>query len=291
MSNTHAVTRQGNSRPAPYPQQRAGPSNSLRTMFEIDDDSPCHRRHAAGHTTTVRYSKQKAKTPLPPTSEVIEISSDEDKPPAKTSPLSVSGIRKRMKDLEKENENLKTILAVQTVSAPDTHVQTPPRTTQTDELLVAIDEFINCEICKSKMWIPYTLGCGHTFCAACLENWFNTAYGRHLETYSAYNPQRLIPAHFTAQLARNDLPYYERRDIKRQIAIIFTTAPQPQYSCPTCRVLVRTKPAESFVVKQLVRTIATIQGDTPPEDAPRPLSVGHTSDGPFESFFPFAKFM
>lgn len=138
--------------------------------------------------------------------------------------------------------------------------------------------------------LSHRLSCGHTFCAGCLQDWFSTAYAHHLAKHPAYDPQQIVPPHYRAALARADLPPHRKRDIEREIAIMLSTASHPEYSCPTCRVLIRARPAENFVVKHLVRTIAAVQGESPPQEAPRPIH--RALEGPFDGFFPsFLKFM
>ena len=186
------------------------------------------------------------------------------------------------------------------------------------QLLLAIEDHINCEVCTLKMWNPYTyvppstslrlqietdgphptyarspahrLSCGHTFCAGCLQDWFSTAYAHHLAKYPAYDPQQIVPGQYRAALANPNVPPQRKRDIEREIAIVVSTTPHPEYSCPTCRVLIRAKPAENFVVKHLVRTITAAQGESPPQEVPR--SMQRALEGPFDGFFPsFLKFM
>ena len=60
----------------------------------------------------------------------------------------------------------------------------------------------------------------------------------------------------------------------------------PEYSCPTCRVLIKTRPAENFVVKHMVRTIAGLQGEACPLPPPPPSLPGKPVEGPFDAFFP-----
>ncbi|KAI1796402.1 hypothetical protein LXA43DRAFT_987482 [Ganoderma leucocontextum] len=294
MPATRSGIRQGSRQPAPYLQDVAGPSNANGVLLVVDDDGPPRKRQAVERKTAKQRSKQKAKAPLPPASEIIEISSDDDEPLAKKPAVSVNVIEKRVKELEEENRKLKAALeaakAARPSPMPEVKVAAPAPAAQTDKLLSAIEDHINCEVCTLKLWNPYTLFCGHTFCAGCLQDWFSTAYAHHLAKYPAYDPQQLIPGHLRAALARADLPPHRRRDIDREIAIMVSTTPHPEYSCPTCRVLIRAKPAENFVVKHLVRTIAAAQGESPPEEAPRPLQ--RALEGPFDGFFPsFLKFM
>ncbi|KAI0365632.1 hypothetical protein BV20DRAFT_1003797 [Pilatotrama ljubarskyi] len=240
-------------------------------------------------------SKQKARAPLPPPSEIIEISSDDDDaPPAKRPSGSTTALERRVKELEEESRNWRqAALAAQATQA---HVQpstpakqaTPPPDTRFDKLLSTMDEHVSCEICTMKMWNPYTLACGHTFCKDCLQDWFSTALAQHMATNPAYNPQGNIPAHWRAALARPDLSHVARRQIEREIGLLMEATPQPTYSCPTCRVEVRSKPAENFVVKHIVRTIAGLQGESCPKEDQLPR-LGHPVDGPWDGFFPFSR--
>ncbi|KAI0633321.1 hypothetical protein C8Q77DRAFT_1114328 [Trametes polyzona] len=242
-------------------------------------------------------SKQKARAPLPPPSEIIEISSDDDDaPPAKRPSGSMSALERRVKELEEENKKWKQALlasqAAQTAqpqSPPSTPHKEPKPTphAKSDQFISAIDEHVSCEICTMKMWNPYTLACGHTFCMDCLQDWFSTALAQHMATHPHYNPQASIPRHWRDALARPDLSIGARRQIELEIRRLSDAIPQPSYSCPTCRVEVRNKPAENFVVKHIVRTVAGAQGESCPKPAPPPR-LGHRIEGPWDGFFPFA---
>ena len=59
----------------------------------------------------------------------------------------------------------------------------------------------------------------------------------------------------------------------------------PEYSCPTCRIQIKTKPADNFVVKHMVHSIAAIQGESCPLPPPPPPVHGKPAEGPFDAFF------
>jgi len=146
-----------------------------------------------------------------------------------------------------------------------------------------LEEHITCEICTLRLWFPYmyvgTLlaliisaiynepqtsfafvhslpGCGHTFCQSCLQDWFSTNLSNH----------------------RHDFPTYNQNQYHQ---------PQPQYTCPTCRQVVRAKPAEDFVLKAIVRTLASGSGERSPKkySSPTRTGVGAAKGGPWDVFF------
>lgn len=63
--------------------------------------------------------------------------------------------------------------------------------------------------------------------------------------------------------------------------------PQPQYTCPTCRVPVRVRPAEDFALKSLVTIVAAAKGDQPPpKEVTRRNLAGKGHLSPWDGFFP-----
>ncbi len=100
MPATRSGIRLGSRQPAPYPQDVAGPSNQPNGVLSVVDDSLPRKRQAVERKSAKQRSKQKAKAPLPPASEIIEISSDEDEPPPKKPSLGANTIEKRVKELE-----------------------------------------------------------------------------------------------------------------------------------------------------------------------------------------------
>ncbi|OBZ68374.1 hypothetical protein A0H81_11415 [Grifola frondosa] len=67
---------------------------------------------------------------------------------------------------------------------------------ETKEFLSVMDEHITCQLCASKMWIPFVLNCGHVFCQSCLEKWFDTMHMQHMMTYPDYDPQAMISPNY-----------------------------------------------------------------------------------------------
>ncbi|KAH9858391.1 hypothetical protein C2E23DRAFT_716756 [Lenzites betulinus] len=260
-------------------------------------DDSAHRKKMVHEKKSARQrSKQKARGPLPPPSEIIEISSDDDEPPAKRSSGSMSAVERRVKELEEESEKWKqaaliaqavSLKQAQTSPDPPAKKGALPSDVKLNQVLSTMEEHVSCEICTMKMWHPYSLSCGHTFCKSCLQDWFSTTLVQHMSTHPTYNPQIVISPHLRAALARADLTTQARRQIAREISRLEDATPQPAYSCPICRVGVRSKPTENFVAKHMVRTIAALQGEScPKEDAPR--LVGQAVEGPWDGFFPFA---
>jgi hypothetical protein len=62
----------------------------------------------------------------------------------------------------------------------------------------------------------------------------------------------------------------------------------PTFTCPTCREPVRSRPAEAFGLKALVRTIATATGENSPKkpQATRKGKAPGNAPGPWDGFFP-----
>ncbi|KAI8993843.1 hypothetical protein BD414DRAFT_480613 [Trametes punicea] len=199
----------------------------------------------------------------------------------------MTALERRIKHLEEENKKWRDAALASQNAHPGTLQKqaTLLANTRFDNFLSAVDEHICCAICTMKMWHPYTLSCGHTFCRNCLQDWFSTALAQHMAAHPRYNPQATIPQHWRATLARPDLSLAARRHIEREIGMLLDALPQPTYSCPTCRVEVRNKPAENFVVKHLVRTVAGVQGESCPKEDP-PTRLGQPVDGPWDGFFP-----
>ncbi|KAI9068064.1 hypothetical protein FKP32DRAFT_1663933 [Trametes sanguinea] len=290
MPATRTEPRQGSSRPAPHLRQASldvRPAATVVTLLS-DDESPPRKKAAIDRQSARQRSKQKAR--LPPASEIIEISSDDEAPPpAKRPSSSVTALERRIKELEEENKKWKeTALAAQAAQRhPDTPAKqvTPAPDTRFDKFLSTVDDHVSCEICTMKMWHPYTLPCGHTFCRDCLQDWFSTALAQHMAANPQFNPQGIVPHHWRAALARQDLSIHARRQIEREISMLMDATPQPIYTCPTCRLEVRNRPAENFVVKHLVRTVAGVQGETCPKEDPPPR-LGQRVEGPWDGFFP-----
>ncbi|KAG6821034.1 hypothetical protein H0H93_007924 [Arthromyces matolae] len=64
--------------------------------------------------------------------------------------------------------------------------------------------------------------------------------------------------------------------------------PEPQYTCPTCRVQVKTRPVEDFALKSLIRVVAVAAGESSPKKAEKHVrGKGRAIQlDPWETFFP-----
>ncbi|CDO75641.1 hypothetical protein BN946_scf184743.g1 [Trametes cinnabarina] len=279
--------RQGSSRPAPHLRQGSvanpRPSATEVVALSSDDELLPRKRLAAEKSSARQRSKQKARGPLPPPSEIIEISSDDDEPPAKRPSNSTAALERRVKELEEENKKWKeAALAAHDAQAQSfTPVKqaTPAPDTRFDEVrrfpTHGWQDHAETGPSSYPQWTTMD----------CLQDWFSTALAQHMAANPQYNPQGIVPHHWRAALARQDLSIIARRQIEREIAMLMDATPQPSYTCPTCRLEVRNKPAENFVVKHLVRTVAGIQGESCPKEDPLPR-LGHRLEGHWDGFFP-----
>jgi hypothetical protein len=73
-------------------------------------------------------------------------------------------------------------------------------------------------------------------------------------------------------------------------AMVAQHGPQPEFSCPTCRSVLTTKPIEDYSLKSLIHTLATSAGETSPKKDPVVLKrqgkgKAKAADGPFDGFF------
>ena len=91
------------------------------------------------------------------------------------------------------------------------------------EFLKSIDNNLHCSICLEYMTEPFGLSCGHVACYSCLKAWFT----RH-----------------------SDIP--EDDKIGRHSKI-----------CPSCRSVIRFRPNELFIIKDLVSISALAQNENP----------------------------
>lgn len=122
--------------------------------------------------------------------------------------------------------------------------------------------------------------CGHTFCSSCLNDWFNTTLAHHMQAHPHYTAEITVPAQFRA---RQNHPRMAEA-LRRYIAEQRERMPHPQYTCPTCREVVLTKPVEVYALKEMVRMVAAMLGG---QSSPKKV-VNRAHGGPFDGFFPNA---
>ena len=118
-------------------------------------------------------------------------------------------------------------------------------------------------------------GCGHTFCQKCLCEWFDTTLRNFLIAHPHYNPNNPMPG-FTnlAAYILNNPAFANHPGLANRLPA------QPQYTCPECRVSVKTRPVENFAMKEFVRMTVEAKDGHPPPTPPRPRG------SPWDGFFP-----
>ena len=155
-------------------------------------------------------------------------------------------------------------------------------------MLGELEEIVTCEICTMKMWAPYALPCGHTFCQTCLQDWFGTTQAQHLANYPQ-DPGLAAALNQLYHALRSPLlPPARRHAMQMQVAHLEAQRPRPKYTCPTCRAQCTSRPTEVFAIKAVVERIAKAQGEDVPQNQPvRPRGgQARLITGPFDGFFP-----
>ncbi|KAJ7628554.1 hypothetical protein FB45DRAFT_918605 [Roridomyces roridus] len=163
--------------------------------------------------------------------EIIEISSDEDEEPVPPRPAAAtSKLQERIRQLERENAR---------ITKENEQIKKRQRT-DAEEL----EDQVTCDICSTKMWSPFILPCGHSFCQNDLESWFDAALKQHRNVYPNYDVNHPGVNMYGQPVQR---------------------LPLPPYSCPKCRIRVHTKPIQNFALKGFVRVIAGKAGESSPK--------------------------
>ncbi|PPQ70525.1 hypothetical protein CVT26_013983 [Gymnopilus dilepis] len=275
-------------RPQPFPS-----SDKHISLTDSDSDLPRSPLRPMRQNSAKPRSTARPKKPfLPPPEEIIEISSDEDEETRSTVPQAhvVADFRRQISKLREENVKCKRDLerASKQLKELKEENQTLQALHKPDKATISLDveqlsDHLDCEICTSRMWTPYILpDCGHTFCQSCLQDWFGTVQAKFLTDHPQNDPQRNAATlgHLNLFIAQNPQVAL-RPDLLNMISR--SLPPQPKYTCPTCRELVRSRPTEAFALKAIVRTIATAAGETSPQKPAR--SIGAASN-PWDGFFP-----
>ncbi|KAF9268798.1 hypothetical protein L218DRAFT_531260 [Marasmius fiardii PR-910] len=220
--------------------------------------------------------------------DVIEISSDEeeDRPPPPTkrkdppkSSADVAHLERELKRLREENAAL---TRKHTESRQELEICRKEKNKNSMTIDVSeLEDFITCEICALKLWTPCILpDCGHTFCQTCLQDWFSTTLLQHMQTHPHYTPNQRLPANIQHMIA------IAPQLLHQYVGLL---PPQPNYTCPTCRASVKSRPTESFSLKAVVRAVAKVQRESSPRKLTTNRGTGRgtaSNDGPWDGFFP-----
>ncbi|KAJ4473463.1 hypothetical protein C8J55DRAFT_579690 [Lentinula edodes] len=255
-----------------------------------------------GPSSTTRTSKNKPpKKPLVPHPDVIEIfDSDDDHFTPSALPLKRKSSRelqlerevKKLKQENKLHKNKANSLRAEITSVQDklTHLlaASSNASSSKDHMPISdVEDSVTCEICTMKMWTPYILECGHTYCQSCLQISGPTliVIPQHMAAnpgYSINQPQDPYGADtYTAYLGFAQHHYMH---------FLSAATPQPHYTCPLCRKQVRNPPVEDFNLKKIVRAVASVQGESSPrkEEAGSSRRKGKAPaqrEDPWSSFF------
>ncbi|KAG7098195.1 hypothetical protein E1B28_000163 [Marasmius oreades] len=148
--------------------------------------------------------------------EVIEItSSEEESPPKRKKPKS-SDFRHELKILKSEKAVVdKNYQELQNCFRALTESHEKAKAELEKLGIPAITQLIKCDVCQGYMQNPTVVTeCGHTFCQACLHEWFSIARARRWEDEGWVSP--------------------------------------PEYTCPLCRRVVHRRPTVVYALKEIV---------------------------------------
>ena len=130
--------------------------------------------------------------------------------------------------------------------------------------------------------------CGHTFCLSCLRDWFGATQAQYIASHPGYNPnQQLSNQNVTAlsNVVQALMHTPQAANSPHIAALLAQLLPaQPQYTCPTCREPVKSRPTEVFALKSLLRTFTTAMGENSPKKN-KPLNKA-PADHLWDGFFP-----
>ncbi|KAL0579563.1 hypothetical protein V5O48_002443 [Marasmius crinis-equi] len=125
-----------------------------------------------------------------------------------------------------------------------------------------IEDIIKCAICDDPMWIAWSIGCGHDFCADCLAGWFHATLSTFKARYPTYDPRlRTLTIPLTPEQRHSLATCQYAHDVLG----VLQAVPQPCYSCPMCRVPVTGRPSQRYVLKSIVAEAAAVTGTTVPQ--------------------------
>jgi len=137
--------------------------------------------------------------------------------------------------------------------------------------------------------IPY-LGVDTFFCQSCLQDWFGTTLAQFMNANPHYNinqAQNIPHIHTIVQTLLQHPQVATHPQIAGTLANLLP--PSPQYTCPTCREPVRSRPTEAFALKAIVRVIMGATGENSPKKPVAEIRKGGAASvaaGPWDGFFP-----
>ncbi|KAJ7188533.1 hypothetical protein C8R46DRAFT_23462 [Mycena filopes] len=230
-------------------------------------------------------SPAKRKNVAPDPDSVIEIlSSDEETEPRKPSPKEqLKQAQQELRILKKKCSKLETV-GEELERARKEIGELKKRSGKVSIDSAQIEDHISCEICTTTMWTPYILsGCGHAFCMKCLVEWFSTCLAQHMTAHPGWRSNANQPLYHRLDPRIRAHPYIAQLAAQH--------GPQPEFSCPTCRAVVTTKPMEDYSLKAIIHAVATSAGElSPKKDAVAAKRRGKGKakavvEGPFDGFF------
>ncbi|EKM54219.1 uncharacterized protein PHACADRAFT_257913 [Phanerochaete carnosa HHB-10118-sp] len=284
---------------------RVSPCNpSLRHRGSTPPTPKPVAKKASSRDSRLRGKAKLRPPPAVPVKDVVEISSEDDI----SQQQSMEELKRQLEDAKVELEQLKrarTLPAlVHVASAPASadlihklnrlEAECAQTKAWNKRLLNTLESHLSCDMCYEKMWQPYSLACGHTFCRPCLQDWFSTELAKHMGTHPDYSPVPQIPRQYREFLRRHDLQPYQRTQLMRQIQRLYDSVAHPDYTCPTCRKPVTSKPIEAFTVKNIVAVVAEAEAEESRLQgksvaSPRRGGVSKLrEESPFSGFFPAA---
>ncbi|KJA27719.1 hypothetical protein HYPSUDRAFT_130366 [Hypholoma sublateritium FD-334 SS-4] len=287
--------------PTPSPPRRRQATQDIDTISLTSSDTDTSKsrkvllKKAKNDKTQVRSRSKKPA--LPPASEIIEISSDEeDKHPHSMMPQPsvIADYRRQISKIREESVKYKQDLArvAKEVNSLREENQTLKASRKPDATKIVLDaaqlaDGLDCEICTCRMWTPYILpNCGHSFCQSCLQDWLGATQAQFLAT----NPEPPVATYHLLDTLRTLIQNPALAAVPHVQTLLASQVPAlPKYTCPTCREQITSRPTEAFALKSLIHTIAVAAGETIPKKPAttnkKGKSVG-TLPGPWDGFFP-----
>ncbi|KAF8441773.1 hypothetical protein L210DRAFT_896447 [Boletus edulis BED1] len=314
MPVTRSSSRQTSQKPSSqlYTSRRADPSGSGGSkkaskspsneiiVLSSDDDEPPPKGTLVLKKSPGRTSKRKVVPPVH-TRDVLEISSDDESMPKKSSTRKQAqsaeatnrDLERTIKKLQEELKSTEQLLATSSREIEELKCDfynkdaSPLLSFFPPFVFAGLEEHTLCEVCTLTMWCPYILPeCGHSFCEKCLVDWFSTTQARHMTANPQLDDSRSALAgqlHAFVQMVPNLHAYGLHGQQHVRAVLAGLRRHRPDYTCPSCRKEVLNKPVEGFRLKDLINQIAGLMGETEPHKDT--LAHRGSGSGPFDHFF------